>query len=139
MKIRRIINVIVQGLAIIITLVCMIFCYVDRNRSDLPDYYLLQDLGIIVGVAFIFIGGYQVIHAFVTSILRLVQKQFNWLLGIYWILGLLYIIFWIVFVLMSNVRSMGDDEFFAGIISAWIPVMYYFIISVIDLVRCYKK
>lgn len=139
MKVVNIINVILQGLGLLITLVSMFFCYSESSNDSYGNRHMLESEAIIIGIAFIFVGGYQFMHAFVMSILKLVQKEFNWLLGIYWILGVVYIIGWFVIFAMTKMNSFGDDGIFMAIILAWVPVLYYFVISIIDMVRSLKK
>jgi hypothetical protein len=134
MKVANIINVVVQGLGILGTFSCLTFCYFDNLQDDFNNH-LLENEAIISGIAFIFIYGYQIINAIVMSIIKLVRKEFNWLMGIYWLLGLVYISFWI----FLFAGSMSDDEFFYGILMGWIPVLYYFAISIIDLKHSLMK
>ena len=85
------------------------------------------------------LGFYQFIHAFVMSILKLIRKEFNWLIAIYWILGLVYMIGWVVLLAMSHRITMDDDVIITAVLLAWVPIVYYFIISIVDLFKSRKK
>ena len=138
MKTATLINVIVQGVGLFATVITMLVRYFDR-AGGFEDYRLKEDFAIILGLSFLFICSYQLLHAFVTSILKLVRKEFNWLLGIYWILVVAYIIGIFVVLAISHVRSFDETIFYVGVGLAWIIVLYYFVINMIGLVKAFKK
>ena len=139
MKVANIINVILQGLGFLGTIIAMILGYFEKEA----DNYTFRDVAgsesIISLVALIFLGGYQLIHALVISILKSVRKEFNRLFSIYWILIVLYINSVVVLLGIINVHYFSDNMFFICVFLAWIPVIYYFIISIVDLVKALKK
>ena len=139
MKVANIINIVLQSLAFLGTIIAMLLCYFENASDGYSNRHLVENESIIIAISLFFLGGYQLIHAFVMSILKLVRKEFNWLLGIYWILGLLYVIGLIVVLGLSNFRNFNDNVLFTCVFAAWVPVIYYLIISIVDLVRSLKK
>ena len=93
---------------------------------------------IIAFAAEMLLGLYQLFHAFVISIIKLVNKTFSWLFGIYWILVLLIILGWAVMLFASNFNSFGDDVILISVMTGWLPIIYYIIISFIDLRKMLK-
>ena len=85
MKVSKIINVSLQGFGFLETIISLVLCYFDNKESGYSFGHFEQNASIIVIIAEVVIGGYQLIHAFVTSILKLVRKEFGWLMGIYWL------------------------------------------------------
>ena len=108
MKVVSIINVILQGLCFIGTISSIIFSYYDGKSRGYAGNHFNEDLLVILVIAAILLGGYQVLHAFVMSIIKLVKKEFGWLMGIYWLLGLAYVFLWMSIFFMS-VSSFIDE------------------------------
>ncbi len=138
MKVANIINVSLQGIGLVGTIIALILCYFDNQSSGYSINHFEQNASIVVIIAEFVLGAYQLIHAFVISILKLVRKEFGWMMGIYWILGLAYIISWLVLLGMSNLMSMGDNVIVTAVLLGWIPILYYISISIIYLSRASK-
>ncbi len=139
MKVANVINVILQGFGFVVTIIALLLCYSDNKENGYSIGHFEQNASIIVVIAEVVIGGYQLIHAFVISILKLVRKEFGWLMGIYWILGVAYVISWFVLLAASNLMSMGDDVIIFAVLLGWIPIVYYLIFSMIDLKKSFHK
>ncbi len=137
MKVTRIINVIVQVLGLLGAIATIILCYSEDKANGLNDRRLNDDILIIVFITEAMFGIYQIIHAFVTSILKLVNKTFGWLHGIYWILVVICFMVWIGFLFSSKFNSFGDEEVVIVASAGWIPILYYLVISIIDLKKAF--
>ena len=135
MKVSKIINVSLQGFGFLVTIISLVLCYFENKESGYGYSHFEQNASIIVIIAEVMIGGCQLIHAFVTSILKLVRKEFDWLIGIYWILGISYIIMWFVFLWFSNFMSTSDDAIVTAVLIGWLPIVYYLIISIIYWIK----
>ncbi len=137
MKIVRIINVVVQSLVIIAGIVTAIFNY-SQEDPNYGSYRRDDEMMIIFFVTETLLGLYQLMHAFITSILRLVHKTFTWLLGIYWIAVVVVCLVWFSFLFLGNLNAF-DEEVFVFIVSlGWIPIIFYLITSAIDLKKALK-
>jgi hypothetical protein len=133
-KIVNIINVVLQGLTILIALGAIFSSYFDSKSNFSGDDFGDRVI-IILFVTGIFLCPYQLLHAFVLSVLKVVQKKFDRLFGAYWIICLAYCVFLVVVLTM---KCFSDDMIMISLLLGIIPVVYYFIISIIDMIKSLK-
>src|ERR1041385_6983588 len=116
-KVVNIINVVLQGLAILIALGAILSSYFDSKSNFSGDNFGDRVI-IILFVTGILLGPYQLLHAFVISIIKLVHKKFDWLLGAYWLISLAYCIFLGVVLTM---KYFSDDKIIISLLLGIIP------------------
>ena len=137
MKVVRVINVVVQSLVIIAGIVAALFNYFQEDPAY-GSYRRDDELMIIFFVTETLLGVYQLLHAFITSILKLVHRTFSWLLGIYWIVVVVIFLVWFSFLFLGNLNAFDEDVFVCIVSLGWIPIIFYLIISAIDLKKAFK-
>lgn len=140
-KVAKIINVVIQTLAIIAIVLGLFSFYHDYKVMGHSHYNFVDKIKFYLVIVEILFFGYQFIHAIITSILKLAAKKFTILYTIFWGVFGLYAFSGIgIFIYAAAQNSSAEEDMVFMWFNAFgALILYYYAISIIELVKEYKK